>query len=344
MINLKQITISFLLLLLTSCSTGVGVKKNIEDPVSHNHNGVGNYVIDEKILMREKIWKEEEALRKEFEGHVQVEEEDEEVVGLNRALLLTYHNFAKGAGNGSTVEDSEFYMQMEYLSENKYNVISLSELFDILEKKKEIPPKTVIITIDDGWISTKTIALPILKKFNFPAELFVYTDIVGKSGKFVTWDDLIEMEKDGINIQCHSKSHANLRKYKNNPKRLRREIGDAKKIIEEKTGAKCEFFAYPYGKITDMIHPLLDEYGYRGAVTINMGFVEPDYNKYRVRRTSISGEYDMSLFEFIMDPERKPLFYRSKYQKEYDEAKKNKAEAKKKELEAKNEVVVNKPE
>ena len=247
------------------------------------------------------------------------EVEKKEVVkkenNINRALILTYHNFSKGISDGSTVQLSEFASQMGYLKENNYNVITLGELFNSLEKDEELLPKSIVITMDDGWLSVKNLALPVLNKYGFPATLFIYSDIVGESRRFVNWEDLREMREDGMDIQCHSKSHGNMRRNLKKEKFVELtsiEVGEVQNIIEEKLGTKCQFFSYPFGKFSEKFFPILEEYDYRGAVTINMGFVERDYEKYRVNRTSVFGEYDLDVFKFIVDLDRKPIFAKRK--------------------------------
>lgn len=236
----------------------------------------------------------------------------------DRALILTYHNFSHNISDGSTVQISEFAEQMQHLKDNNYNVITLGELFDSLEGNKKIPAKSIVITMDDGWLSVKDLALPILKKHNFPATLFIYSDIVGESKRFVTWEDLKELMASGMDIQCHSKSHGNLRKYlkkKNVIELVTPEFVEVQKVMEEKLGTKCDFFAYPFGKFSESFFPILEEHGYRGAVTINMGFVERDYEKYRVNRASIFGEYDLDVFKYIVNLNRKPVFVKRKKSK-----------------------------
>lgn len=276
--------------LLTSCSGKVPVMEVIRSP--------------EQIKNYEEVEKEAEAI---------VIEQKED-----RALILTYHNFSHNISDGSTVQISEFAEQMQYLKDNNYNVTTLGELFNYLDGDKKIPAKSIVITMDDGWLSVKNLALPILKKHNFPATLFIYSDIVDESKRFVTWDDLKELMASGMDIQCHSKSHGNLRKYlkkKNFRELLAQEFGVVQKTIEEKLGTKCNFFAYPFGKFSKTFFPILEEYGYRGAVTVNMGFVERDYEKFRVNRASIFGEYDLDVFKYIVNLNREPVFYKRKKSK-----------------------------
>ena len=104
---------------------------------------------------------------------------------------------------------------MDYLAANNYSVISLSELLKGL-RVGQLPLKPVVITIDDGFKSTFTLAYPVLKKYNFPATLFLYTDFIEKNSYSLTWEEIREMTKNNIEIGSHTLSHCNFLQYKEN--------------------------------------------------------------------------------------------------------------------------------
>ena len=54
------------------------------------------------------------------------------------------------------------------------------------------------------------IAMPILKKYGYPATLFVYTGLIVGSNKTLSWELIQEMAKNGIDIQGHTKTHRNV--------------------------------------------------------------------------------------------------------------------------------------
>ena len=99
--------------------------------------------------------------------------------------ILTYHNFTKDEGSSYQINIVEFEKQMDYLAVHNYSVISLSELLTGL-RDGQLPPKPIVITIDDGFKSTYTLAYPILKKYNFPATLLIYTDFIEKNSSSLT--------------------------------------------------------------------------------------------------------------------------------------------------------------
>ncbi|MBC8498968.1 MAG: polysaccharide deacetylase family protein, partial [Candidatus Atribacteria bacterium] len=113
--------------------------------------------------------------------------------------ILTYHNFTKDAGSSYVMNIIEFEKQMDYLAVHNYSVISLSELLAGL-RAGQLPSKPIVITIDDGFKSTYTLAYPVLKKYNFPATIFLYTDFIEKNSHSLTWEEIREMARNDIEI------------------------------------------------------------------------------------------------------------------------------------------------
>ena len=188
--------------------------------------------------------------------------------------ILVYHNFTTKESSSYKINIVEFEKQMDYLATHNYSVISLSELLKGL-RDSQLPPKPIVITIDDGFKSTYTLAYPVLKKYNFPATLFLYTNFIEKNSHSLTWEEIREMTKNNIEIGSHTLSHCNLLKYKKNENyetylaRIRREIFLSKEILESKIGRKVKFFAYPYGAYSSTIKDLAIQAGYEGIVNAN---------------------------------------------------------------------------
>jgi len=84
---------------------------------------------------------------------------------------------------GLYVSRQVFEKQMAFLSE-KYNLLSLERVTEILEKNQSPPLKSIVITFDDGWRDNYLYAYPILKKYNVPATIFLATDYVGTDKMF----------------------------------------------------------------------------------------------------------------------------------------------------------------
>jgi len=93
--------------------------------------------------------------------------------------ILCYHRFAEDCKSALCTPARVFDMQMDYLKENGYRVVSMKELLDFLNYRQALPKRSVIISIDDGYRSVYNIAYPILKKYGYSATLFIYIDYNG---------------------------------------------------------------------------------------------------------------------------------------------------------------------
>jgi peptidoglycan/xylan/chitin deacetylase (PgdA/CDA1 family) len=201
------------------------------------------------------------------------------------------------------VTKSTFEEQMKFLKDKGYRVITLAQFFDFLEFKGQIPKKSVVISIDDGWRSTYDIAYPILKKYGYPATLFVYTDLIVGSEKTLSWDLIQEMANNGMDIQCHTKTHRNLTKmeqkesFKDYFEAIEKELSVCRTMVKKKLNIDTKYLAYPYGDTNHLVNELLKKQGYQGAFTIKRGgnpFFIPNY---RVNRSMIYGDFDLTQFE-----------------------------------------------
>ncbi len=216
--------------------------------------------------------------------------------------ILCYHRFGGAAGKMS-VSTENFAAQLDWLARNDYRVIRLSQLTGFLQGREALPQRSVVITIDDGYESTYRHALPALRKHNFPATLFVYTDFVG-AGDAVSWTQMQELAKSGlIDIQPHSKTHRNLiergageddTRYRQS---IENEIRIPRELLEKRLQVQVEQYAYPYGDANDIVLEALNRHQYKLAVTVNPGgngfFAQP----LMLRRTMIFGDHDLEAFK-----------------------------------------------
>ncbi len=222
--------------------------------------------------------------------------------GYQTVPVLTYHNFSKTKENLMMVTKEKFEQQMRYLRDNGYIVISLNDFFDFLEYRKPLPRKAVVITIDDGWQGVYTIAYPILKKYGYPATLFVYTDLINGNRKTLNWAQVAELDKNGIDIQGHTKTHRNFNKIKDKDsleqytREVESEITESTRTIKKKLGKDVKYLAYPYGETNSLIIAFLKQNGYRGALTVKRDANPFFMNHYTLNRSMIYGDFDLRDF------------------------------------------------
>ncbi len=194
-----------------------------------------------------------------------------------------YHRFGESKYPSTNITKEQFEYQLEYFKQNNYNVWPYSKIVDHIANKKSLPEKTVAITIDDAYLSTYTVAYPMLKEYNYPYTVFVNTEPVDKNYKnFMTWDQMREMQKHGAEFANHSLTHDHLIPKKDETKavfskRVKKEVVEAQKRLDDELGVntkRVKLFSYPYGEYDMHAASIIESLGYVGVAQASgpMGF------------------------------------------------------------------------
>lgn len=228
--------------------------------------------------------------------------------------ILMYHKVnpdRKTGGLGLRVLPREFDWQMRYLKEKGFQVVSLDEAVDYLEDNKPLPSKPIVITFDDGYQDNYYYAFPILKKYGFKATIFIITGIVGKTNEWderegkptnymLTWKQIDEMAKYGIDFEAHTVNHPRLTKV---PLEVaEKEIVDSKKMLEAHFKRPIKYFCYPYGLYNDQIVAIVKKAGFRAATTTKLGINDKGIDLFQLKRLRVTGH--MSRRQFVEQLEK----------------------------------------
>lgn len=184
------------------------------------------------------------------------------------------------------------------------NVVSLDDFFAGRLSTDRI---NAVITFDDGYEGWITYAIPVLKRLSLPATFFISSGFVGlpkseeaafmqsklllppgpgrKAGG-LSLQDVRRLVDEGFTVGGHTVNHYNLADLQDE-EQLRYEIAEDKKRLERMTGAKVEYFSYPFGAYKHArvnLADILRDSGYRGAVTTTSGFNFSDTSPYLLNR------------------------------------------------------------
>ncbi|MEW8955732.1 polysaccharide deacetylase family protein [Clostridium sp.] len=201
----------------------------------------------------------------------------------------------------------EFEMQMKYLYENNYSIITLKDVIDFYYNNKPLKEKSVLITFDDMYKSSFIYAYSILKKYNFSAVGFVVLDWIFERAE----------EYDPLRSVCVSKeelqSMRDVFTYANHTKTLhKRENGitdlqkaDKDTFIEDIR--KCEefieekkVFAYPFGIFKEEIVDWLQEESFLLGFTTEPGINTREQNPLKLKRNMVALNCNMESFKNIL--------------------------------------------
>ena len=214
---------------------------------------------------------------------------------LNKAAILMYHSIGDNDAFFTTSSHT-FAKQMDYLDKHGFKVISLEELLNNFKNKKKIEAKTIVLTFDDGYEDNYTNAFPILQKYNFPATIFLTTDLIGQTANFkmLDWSQIKIMHQSGlIDFEPHTASHAKLTKL--SAQEITKEIDASKTIIEKQLDKTCNFFAYPFGEYNHQVINIVKDH-FQAAVTVKTGSVSPVDCLFELKRNSIDSQTSWAQF------------------------------------------------
>lgn len=215
--------------------------------------------------------------------------------------ILMYHSISPQQNpyiKSLIVSPQNFQRQMRFLKNNRYNVVTLEALADLIKKKKRIPPRTLAITFDDGYKDNYAYAFPILKKYNLPATIFLIVNEISRpQNDRLNWDEIKAMQDTGIiTFGSHSLGPQPLLNIKSEED-LRKQIFDSKRILEERLGRGVSAFSYPEGRFNAQIKRLIVDAGYQLAVVTSPGKRFPNDDIFALKRLRISSTSD-NLFIF----------------------------------------------
>ena len=233
-----------------------------------------------------------------------------ESLGVNRgARILSYHGINHRPTNSYAVPTQKYANQMKFLTE-RFTIISVDQLVDLLREGKSIPPRAV--TIDDGYKDAYTNAYPILKRFAIPATIFLPVEFIGASPSeratsklpqtdFLSWDQVREMSQNGIAFGSHTLTHVSLTKL--TLQEVQYQLESSKARLEIEIGKPVPGFSYPYGTVRDFnpeIEQLVAAAGYSWAVTGLSGVNNRRSNLFALRRTKVERDDGMYVFKKAM--------------------------------------------
>lgn len=235
--------------------------------------------------------------------------------------ILMYHkvNSDPETGNlGLRVPPEIFDRQMQYLYNQGYSTVSLGDVCEYLKGEHALPPRSIVITFDDGYRDNYTYAVPILEKYNFKATFFVVSSTVGKVNSFdniaqpvnqmAGWSELRDMAARGMEIGSHTVSHPRLAEI--SQEKARYQIKESKLALEKGLGQPVRYFSYPHGSFNAALKKVVEESGYEAATSTLFGLDYPGDDVYALKRICVTGQMScLKLAREMNRPKKKEKQY-----------------------------------
>lgn len=218
-------------------------------------------------------------------------------------VVLMYHSISSGSHVPESiwsVSEKGFREQLRLLAAEGWKTACVRDLV----RPEKLPPRTVVITFDDGYADNFERGFKHLLKLNMKATWFMVSGDVGRRS---SWKDenspghsmlssmeLREMNSAGMEIGAHTRTHARLTEIE--PSRVVEEVRGSKTDIEDVIGEEVESFAYPYGLFDEGSVGAVRNAGFKAACTTRTGWSGSSVDLLRIRRVAVFSGDRLSVF------------------------------------------------
>jgi peptidoglycan/xylan/chitin deacetylase (PgdA/CDA1 family)/GT2 family glycosyltransferase len=220
--------------------------------------------------------------------------------------VLMYHAFGEeDEGDRYVISRRAFARQLHLLRALRYRPIGFAELARALQAGEAPPPRSVVITIDDGYADNLEIARPLLRRRRFPATVFLVSGGIGgvndwtsegavAGRRLLTEAEIEEMRGDGIEIGAHTRTHPSLTATPAGD--LDAEVGGSREDLEALLGDPVPTFAYPFGQFDPAAVAAVDRAGFEAACTVESRLARLGDDPLEIPRLEIKGEDSLRSF------------------------------------------------
>jgi peptidoglycan/xylan/chitin deacetylase (PgdA/CDA1 family) len=176
-----------------------------------------------------------------------------------------------------TVSPRTFAEHLDMIADSGLRVVPLRQLVAALLGGPAVPPRSAVLTFDDGYADFASTVAPLLAARGLPSTLYVTTGALSAAGRpsgggpfpsvaTLEWNQVRELDAAGVEIGGHSVTHPQLDTLPRTS--VREEVTGCKQRIEDTLGHRVDAFAYPHGYSSRAVRALVREAGWTSAAAI----------------------------------------------------------------------------
>jgi len=231
-------------------------------------------------------------------------------------IALAYHDVQDNPAterivDAETVSTADLVAQFAWMREHGYHPIGIGDVLAARDGRRALPDKAVLLTFDDGYLSTYTRVFPLLKLFHYPAVVAPMVSWIERPpgsqvqygvhlvprDDFLTWPQIREMQDSGL-VEVASHSYNLHHGIVGNPqgnlepaattleydtrrggyetdgryrKRVRDDLAKSVRTIARRTGHKPRVMVWPYGRYSAPLVEIARELGMPVTLTLDDG-------------------------------------------------------------------------
>jgi len=186
-----------------------------------------------------------------------------------KTIALCYHTFIGLPWDQFDFSPKVFSNQIAIIKKLGYRFVSFRDMLS-----NSLTGNTnILITVDDGNRSVRSVYQNILQINGIEPVLFIYPAIISRMHYALNYSDLREYENEGAVIGAHGYYHLFIDKklYESDSISFMREIYKPKDVLSQNLKTNISIFAYPFGVCSDITIDNMKKAGYSYAFTIKPG-------------------------------------------------------------------------
>lgn len=212
-------------------------------------------------------------------------------------IVLLYHRIEPEGEGKYILKVSEFEKQLNYLHNQGYKTILPKEIVE--SGLRQNPPKTIILSFDDGTPDHYKIVYPLLKQFGYGGVFFIITKYINSPGSLAA-KQIVEMAQNNMEIGSHSYSHPFLDEF--DFKEINYELNKSKDDLEKICGKKVIAFSPPGGWFNDDVVKVAKDVGYKFLFSCEIGTNDLQKRPFVYKRIEVTGDMSIDEFKCLLDP------------------------------------------
>ena len=189
------------------------------------------------------------------------------------------------------VDPKTFDQQIEWLKQQGYTGVSLNQVYDAWFRGGELPEKPVVVSFDDGYRGQYVYARPELRKVGWPGVLNLLVRTYEEPNGELSPQMVERMVKDGWELDSHTIDHLDVSQLSGS--QLQREVGESRKVLQQRFHQPVNFFCYPSGRYDAQAEQAVRAAGYLGATTTDEGLASKS-QMYTLKRIRVDGSDGVS--------------------------------------------------
>lgn len=210
------------------------------------------------------------------------------IVAKKEVPILCYHDIRDTKPGVYSVPVKTFRQQIKMLADSGYKTITPDQYYAYLTEGGALPEKPVMISFDDNDEDHYKVGAVELEKHGFKGVFFIMRITIGKP-RYMTREQIRELSDKGHVIASHTWDHTKVTEY--DQEDWEKQVTETTKKLEEITGKKVEYFAYPFGIWKPFVIPELQKRNMKAAfqLTAKRDSTQPLYT---IRRMIVPGDWD----------------------------------------------------